>query len=164
MRYPTKVDGWLVVVLGIAAILPVVIAVAGWRAEGLGSPTAWLAIGIVAMSALCVGVMALPTYYEVGPDRLTIRSGILRWDVPLSSIESVVRTRNPMGSPAWSLDRLEVRWVRAGTVQSIMISPLDREAFLRELATREPALSLRGYELWRSERHSVAAETQSRPR
>ncbi len=56
-----------------------------------------------------------------------IRSGPFRWQVPISEIEDIVQTRNPLSSPALSLDRLQVSYSNGRT---IMISPADREGFI----------------------------------
>lgn len=46
-------------------------------------------------------------------------------------------TSNPLASPALSLDRLKIEY---GQGHWIMISPRDREGFLRELESRRSAL------------------------
>ena len=40
---------------------------------------------------------------------VVIRSAFLRWRIPIGDIESITPTRNPLSSPALSLDRLEIR-------------------------------------------------------
>ena len=39
---------------------------------------------------------------------LVVRSGPFHWTIPLRSVRSVVPTRNPLSSPAVSLDRLRI--------------------------------------------------------
>ena len=56
--------------------------------------------------------------------------------MPLAAIDVVEPTRNPLSSPACSLERL---WIRYGEKQ-IMISPLDKAGFLRALVQRTPQL------------------------
>jgi hypothetical protein len=42
---------------------------------------------------------------------------------------------NPLSSPAFSLDRIDVRYTNdRGRDRSILISPVDREAFMRDCA------------------------------
>jgi len=74
------------------------------------------------------------TFYWFSEDRLVIRCGPFRFRVPLLEIDSVEPTRNPLSSPACSLDRLLLRYGR----KSIMISPADKTGFLAELQLRCP--------------------------
>jgi len=73
----------------------------------------------------------------------------MRWRIPLASIVNVEPTRNPLSSPAWSLDRLRVRWRRGARIRWIQISPENKLAFLLELSARDPALQLNGERLAR---------------
>lgn len=54
--------------------------------------------------------------------------------VPLREIRLVRSTRNPLSSPALSLDRLRIEYGR----RAIMISPDDKARFLEELQKRMP--------------------------
>jgi hypothetical protein len=150
MRYPTKVDTWLAAVLGLALVPPVAAAVVGVASGGFASPAAWLPLVITAATVAVVAVVAVPTYYEVGQDRLVIRSGVLRWEVPLAAISEIAPSSSPMSSPAWSLDRLEVRSMREGKPRSILISPRSQEDFLRAVAARDAGLVLDGRALRRA--------------
>ena len=64
---------------------------------------------------------------------LLVRSGPFRWRVPLGQIHSVTPTRNPLSSPALSLDRLRIEY---GDGKWILISPRERERFLEALEAR----------------------------
>jgi hypothetical protein len=136
-RFASKRDAWLVAVLWIAS--GVDFAVAGWLLLG-GEPVP----GFVAPLLLVAGVFQLhalyATDYTFEPDALRIRASFFRWRVPLAAIDSVEPTRNPLSSPACSLDRLLIRYGK----QRIMISPDDRVGFLRVLAARAPQLELSG--------------------
>jgi hypothetical protein len=78
--------------------------------------------------------------YTLEGDALRIRASFFRWRVPLAAIDSVEPTRNPLSSPACSLDRLLIRY----GARRIMISPEDKTVFLRALAARAPQLELGG--------------------
>lgn len=56
---------------------------------------------------------------------------------------------HPLSSPAWSLDRLRIRYQRGARVGWIQSSSEDKQAFLLELASRDPALRLEGDRLSR---------------
>jgi len=140
--FVSKRDGWLVAViwgaalLGFAALLPALFV--GW-----GEPVARAAV-LAGVGALGLGPWVLyGTGYAFERDALTIRSGPFRWRVPFAEIHCVEPSQNPLSSPACSLDRLLIQY---GT-RRIMVSPLDRNGFLRRLAAMCPQLRLEGEDL-----------------
>ena len=90
------------------------------------------------------------TRYGLARNRLIIRSGPFRWRVALGDIDSVRPSRNPLSSPATSLDRLHVRYGR----QSVLISPEDKGAFLRALVARARHLEVVGDAAERKDRET----------
>ena len=151
-RFASKRDAWLVAVLWIASLVD--FAVAGWLLLGSEPAPAF-----VAPLLLVAGVFQLHVLYAIDysfePDALRIRASFFRWRVPLAAIDSVEPTRNPLSSPASSLDRLLIRYGR----RRIMISPEDKAGFLRALAARAPQLELSGEGAQRRE-PSRAAEVR----
>ena len=95
---------------------------------------------IAALMLLIICIVAVPTRYDVTPDRLRIRSGVLLWNVRVAEIVSIAPTANAFSSPAWSLERLEVSWLHAGDACSIVIAPERTEEFLRDVAARDKML------------------------
>ncbi|MDX1605745.1 MAG: PH domain-containing protein [Candidatus Competibacterales bacterium] len=90
-----------------------------------------LATGLVLFAAVAFPVWLLrSTYYRFDEDHLHIRSGPFRWNVPFQQIQGVEPTRNPLSSPALSLDRLRIDYGRG---RSIMVSPQDKRRFLNRL-------------------------------
>jgi hypothetical protein len=75
------------------------------------------------------------TDYTITDTHLRIRCGPFRWNVPLADVRAVRPTRNPLSSPALSLDRLRIEYSRS---LAVMVSPDDKEGFLSELRTRAP--------------------------
>lgn len=138
------------VLLTSAVTLPIAIAVVSYLRAG-ASVAVWLPLSIAALIIVITCIVAVPTRYDVTPDQLVIRSGLCHWEVPLAEIESVAPTSNPLSSPAWSLERLEVKWMCAGSPRSIMISPQHTEEFLHELADRDGTLIIADGRLRRSE-------------
>ncbi len=94
-------------------------------------------------------VFAYPVSYEITVSNLLVQSGLFRYRIPLSSIERVHPTRNPLSAPAWSLDRLRINYRKKGKITFALISPENKEAFLRELAQKASYLELRGDEVIR---------------
>jgi hypothetical protein len=128
-RFVSKRDGWLVALLWGASLVD--FAVAAWLLGGpRGEP------GFVAPLLVAAGLFQLHalygTHYTFEGDTLVIRASFFRWRIPVAAIESVEPTRNPLSSPACSLDRLLLRW----SGRRVMISPADRAGFLRALRQR----------------------------
>jgi hypothetical protein len=80
------------------------------------------------------GLLVFPLRYGISSDELIIRHGVVRGRVALGDIVEVKPTRNPVSSPALSLDRLEVR--TGPRVSTNYISPSEREAFMAVLSAR----------------------------
>ena len=133
MTFHSKVDRWLRVVLFGAAIPPLVavvaIAVTDSLLHGLMvSPMLLLAVGLPIW-------LLRTTTYTFDADILLVRSGPFSWRVPIRDIRRVTPTRNPLSSPAFSLDRLRIEYGN----RALMISPDDKEGFLEELRRRMQA-------------------------
>jgi hypothetical protein len=140
--FPSKRDTWLMLLVwgAQAAIL--------WSAYQTAiDPDASLATKVLTVSLLgatfaFVLWVVYGTRYGFTRRKLLVRSGPFRWTVPLRSIDSVRPSRNPLSSPAASLDRLEVRY--AERRKRILISPEDKAGFLRALVARAPHLEVVG--------------------
>ena len=86
--------------------------------------------------------------YTLTDDNLVVRCGPIRYGVPLASIDSVRPSRNPLSSPAPSLDRLLIKWNDGR--RKIIISPARKTDFLRELDRRCAQLRMEGDTLVRT--------------
>lgn len=131
--FKSKVDAWLVIVLAVSTV----VLIAGLAATLYSRPDPLAVVVMLAATLLfllLVGSILLRTYYRVDAGMLTIVSGPLRRTVAIDTITSVERTRNPLSSPALSLDRLRIRY---GDNKSVMISPADRDRFLKALGIEE---------------------------
>ena len=101
----------------------------------LAGSTADLLVG-VAVDVFVAGIylgLIFPLRYGLDDTHLIVRHGVCRQRIPLVEISTVYPTRNPLSSPALSLDRLHVQFGR-GFFKSVMISPADRDRFLDDLA------------------------------
>lgn len=139
-RFPSKRDAWLAGVLlaglGISIVALAAALLAPEPAPGLG----WV-IGILTAATLFVVWTWVTTHYTLISGELLIRSGPFHWRVPLAEIQEVTPTRNPLSSPALSLDRLEVVY---GKGRRVLISPRDKDRFLRALVEQASHLELQG--------------------
>lgn len=128
--YKSKVDWWLIPLLAIGPMAPMVVCVIALR-NGDPVEMAWGFCSLLFVIALYLGVV-FPMRYGIGEGYLTIRCGLFRQRIDLDKIVEVRPTRNPLSSPALSLDRLQVRY-GDGFFKSVMISPATRGQFLDDL-------------------------------
>ncbi len=129
--YRSQVDAWLVPFLCLPPVVSLGLTVRALvRANSIDLTWSLLALGVV---VLIYGGLVFPMSYLVGEGRLEVRSGFHRQRIPLAEIQRVKPTRNPLSSPALSLNRLEVRW-GPGVFQAVLISPTPRDEFLTHLA------------------------------
>jgi hypothetical protein len=80
--------------------------------------------------------MLLGTYYEFGEDELIIKSGLGKGiRVAYASIVSATRTKEPISSPALSMDRIEIKYKFKLNKFSdtVIISPKDKQGFFEQL-------------------------------
>jgi Bacterial PH domain len=131
-RFVSKRDGWIVAVLWIASLVD--FGVAAWLWFGDDAAPAFVAPLLLAAGVFQLHVL-YGTDYTVESDVLRVRASFFRWHIPLAAIDSIEPTRNPLSSPACSLDRLLIRYAGG---RRVMISPADKEGFLRALGQRAP--------------------------
>lgn len=126
--YHSKIDNWLLVVLASAIAVSLYASIQLISTE---PPSAWwpllltLGLGVVLPLWLLLG-----TRYILQPEQLIIRSGPFKWVVPVAEITHLSSTKNPLSSPALSLDRLRIDYSRG---KFIMISPRDKERFIQDM-------------------------------
>lgn len=137
--YPSKRDTWLMAIVGLGALVALIGIVTVWMTpEALPMRVAYtLVMGLVFGFVAWIFVA---THYTLDKEVLMVRSGPISWRIPLADIERVKPSRNPLSSPALSMDRLEIRYGK----RSVLISPADREGFLQDLLGKCPHLRRQG--------------------
>jgi membrane protein YdbS with pleckstrin-like domain len=131
--FRSKVDTWLVLILAVSALLVLV---------GVGAAARTGEMSLAAAAATVLVAAGIPvwifttTRYDLSDGTLRVRSGPFRWSIPVADIKSITPTHNPLSSPALSLDRLRIEY---GQGRAVMISPNDKDAFLRVLETHRRA-------------------------
>lgn len=139
--YQSKRDAWIVIFLWTAVA---VMAIAGFQ-TGLSTAPPGFRMGMATLllgSAGFILWVLYTTHYTLTSQALIVNCGPFRWKVKLESIQEIVPTRNPVSSPACSLDRLHIRY--RGSRFGILISPTDKAAFLRDVVSRTPGLMVDG--------------------
>jgi hypothetical protein len=130
--FKSRVDLVPAIALGLLALsVPASLAgaVATWSSSA-GGAIVWLA-----SAAFCAGLLLLvawPVRYVLEQRELVIRFGALSARIPYANITDVQPTRSLLAAPALSRDRLQI----VHTHGEAMVSPLDKDGFLRELAAR----------------------------
>ena len=128
-RFNSKIDRWLLYIL--IAVIVFEVVVLGIAATQAGDPIAALSIIVTALLiVVLIGSLLVRTHYTVTGNTLRIASGPFGWKVPIDQIESVKATRNPLSSPALSLDRLQIRY---GNGRRVLVSPADKTGFLKAI-------------------------------
>lgn len=128
--YASKIDWWLALVICIPPLAAASVLVSALVA---GNTSSLIVGAVTAGFVLCLYVgLLFPLRYGITASELVIQHGLIRRRISTIDIASVTPTRNPLSSPALSLDRIDIRYGE-GFLGHVLISPADREAFLEEL-------------------------------
>ena len=124
--------------IGLEILLPLILSMGG-ASICLGLNAQWLGVLVLTILTLLIYMLFKMTYYTIDENKLIIRSFfIVNKKVDVQSIKIVRESRNPISAPAASLDRLEV----ISTVDSVLISPKDKYAFIEEITTINPRIKV----------------------
>jgi hypothetical protein len=143
--FPSKVDTWIFVLTAI----PLAVSMVAVGAALPASPPPGVVALLVGLEVLLLGCILLTfrsTRYEVTAHEVVARSGPFRWRIAIDGIESIHPSRSPASSPALSLDRLEIRY---DGDRRLLVSPRDREGFLKAIVARSPHLHRAGEQVRR---------------
>lgn len=131
-RYPTKIGPVILIVLALV-LGPVTVQLLLARH--------WAALLINVLVIGFIIHLLVTTYYLIKERTLIVRSSLFyNLHIPVDQIVEIRPTNNPLAAPAASLDRLEIRY---GQQASIMVSPRDKEDFVRTLRAMNPRIVFR---------------------
>ena len=133
MRFDSKRDAWLVLLIRATPLIVLAIIVLATR-EVRGAAIA--AVIIIVLELTVFESFLRSTYYTIDGDTLMIHSSLLRWRVPIREIRAITPTRSPLSSPALSLDRLRIDYGD----KSIIVSPAERNRFIEALRAINPSI------------------------
>ena len=108
----------------------VVLAGSLWTAWRESSATEFAIAAPLHLLGIALVLSGFHVRYWIADSILHVRASFFRWKIPVDSIVSVKPTRSLRSGPALSLDRLEILHKRG----VVLISPRERDAFVRELA------------------------------
>ena len=124
--YRSKTTPWLVAIMATAVVVLVGSLWTAWRE---GNPAEFAIAAPLHVLGIVLLLSGFDVRYWIADSVLHVRASFFRWKIPVDSIISVTPSRSFLSAPALSLDRLAILH-KKGTV---MISPRDERAFLREL-------------------------------
>ncbi|MBP6374482.1 MAG: PH domain-containing protein [Flavobacterium sp.] len=124
--YRSKIDWWLMLIVYGAFVYPVV--------DGIRMKQYILSLVFVGI-ILFISFLFYKTRYTIEGENLLI----WRTKIDINSIRKVYKTRNPLSSPALSLDRLAVVYNK---FDEVLISPVERDDFIQELLKINPNIEV----------------------
>lgn len=134
MKFRSKIDWWLLLIFIVITANIVIKIYEANHHYSLASNFPHLII-----YSLVIFIIWLPifnTYYVVENGTLVIKSLVFRWEININDITQIEPTHNPLSSPALSLDRLKIYYMKNGKIATVMISPKNKEAFLQAINKR----------------------------
>jgi len=129
--FKSKIDFWLIGLLGASLILPLIIAVMA------GVSLLIMLVALAPAIAIIVWLLAV-IRYTVSEGILKVHAGLYTVNIAVDSIKSVKNSRSFISSPALSLDRMEIKY---GNNKTVLISPRDKAGFLAAIGWSKPLAS-----------------------
>lgn len=130
--YKSKIDAGLPILILSGMIAPLVMFI---REED------WIGLSIMFATLLFSGYLFYTTDYTISGDSLRVRSGFLvNKKISIATIQSVKQTDSLWSAPAGSItDRIEIVYANS---QKVVISPKEKEDFVKELLKINPAIEV----------------------
>lgn len=141
LKYKSKTDWWLAVIIWGSMLLTIGIGVYALATEVLSLVELFILILLTILLPLGILWMWFTTFYVIDEQDLIIRYGPFKQKISLQLIKSMQKTMNPLSSPALSLKRMEITY---GQYDFVLISPINRDQFMKELSTRCPNAEIKG--------------------
>ncbi|MFG0262413.1 MAG: PH domain-containing protein [Novipirellula sp. JB048] len=124
IRYESAIDLWLLMLL---LLSPVVAAVIGGYLLANERPGDASLLFLAGAAALLVqGIFVVPCRYTILDDAVSIRCGILCYQIPIADIRQVEKSSSFKSAPALSLRRVRIKTAN----RDYLVSPKDREGFI----------------------------------
>ena len=131
MKFRSKIDWWLLFIFVVITTNIIFKIYQEVHHSSIGTNFSHLMI--YSLVILVIWLPIFNTYYLVENNTLIIRSLVFRWKININDITRIEPTHNPLSSPALSLDRLKIYYMKDGRMATVMISPKDKEGFLNIL-------------------------------
>lgn len=131
MKFRSKIDWWLLLIFVVITANIIFKIYQEVHHSSIGTNFSHLMI--YSLVILVIWLPIFSTYYVVETNILVIKSLIFRWKINIDDITQIEPTHNPLSSPALSLDRFKISYMKNGRIAKVMISPKDKEGFLNTL-------------------------------
>ncbi|MEZ5457794.1 MAG: PH domain-containing protein [Steroidobacteraceae bacterium] len=131
--YNSIIDTWLIVLLGLSLSA---ILFRGLMSLRFSTAYAVMVLGVFAFTVLVLLLFCYPCRYTLKADHLLIQSGALRFRVDYADITRIEPSRSWWSGPALSLQRVRIDHGR----RCVLVSPMQRERFIEDLAARVDAV------------------------
>lgn len=125
--YKSKIDWWLVLLILGIFIYPII--------DGILSKEYLVSI-IFSVVLITFYFLSKTIQYKIDNENLVI----WKTKISIQSIRKIYKTRNPLSSPAMSLDRIAIVYNK---FDEVLISPKEREEFIAELLKINPNIEVK---------------------
>ena len=125
--YPSAVDSWIGAMLLLTPLCAAAIGIYLMVQGRAGDAMILFLTG--AFAAIVTMAFTLPCRYTVLNDALSIRCGVLCYQIPLATIESVEPSRTIVSGPALSMKRVLIKTAK----RDYILSPIDRDQFIEDI-------------------------------
>jgi hypothetical protein len=130
--YPSKIDWWIAVLLVGTPLFMIgygIYFTIAKSATGLFAVFTGIFVGVV------MAIFSIPCRYTITDTSLLIKCGAFEDEIKLDSIRDAVPSSNPLSAPSLSLRRVKIVLDKGFR----LVSPLNREDFIKELLRRKTA-------------------------
>jgi hypothetical protein len=124
--FKSKIDWWLVILIFGVFIYPII--------EGILTENYLLSL-IFAVVLIVFYFLSKTIQYKIEDENLVI----WKTKIDIKTIRKVYKTRNPLSSPALSLDRIAITYNK---FDEVLISPKEREKFIEKLLKINPNIEV----------------------
>jgi len=128
MTHTSKTDWWILAAIALGVVVLLV------------SRNYWVAGPVLLILVLC----AYPQSYQTTPHGLVVRAALVRQLIPYQAISYVGAGDERHDDSAFSGGRIKIRY---GLASEVVVTPANRDAFLRDLAAHTPHLTRLGRKL-----------------
>lgn len=128
--YRSALDWWLAVLLIFPVLAATVIGVVLITHDRPADASSMFLTAAVIL--IVTGMFVVPCRYTFLTDALSIRCGVICYQIPYESIQGVTRSSTLRNGPALSLRRVAIETDR----RDYIISPVQRERFIEQLKAR----------------------------
>ena len=125
--YESGVDLWIGIMLLLGPVLTAVLGIHFLMNQRPGDAMTMFLVGAITM--LITAMFTTPCRYTLLSDALSVRCGIICYQVPFTDIKTVEKSGTWISGPALSMKRVIVSTQK----RNLILSPKDRDEFIADL-------------------------------